>query len=519
MNEIGEIPSDWKDLIDDYVSGAIDESRLQELEARLLTDAEARQYFVRYFRLHTDLDLEARARQAGERALQTIDQNERPAELTSRSSRLTRWAVPLAAAILVLALGSWTMWKALQETPDNNAPREELAWLVNAQNCQWAENMAPTGSMQAGKILRLERGLAEVRFQKGARIIMEGPASIEIISANSARLERGKLSAKVPESAKGFQIITPKGKVVDLGTEFAMAVEDDGTTDVYVFSGKVEAYADVQKPRNFLSLQEKQSARIDVGGVVLNLDAPPLETKPFVRDIPVIVPRTLALDFQRPIDGTLCDATGLGTGLTHRLPGTGKRLKVNDENLLLNSASNQLELTTTNSDLNTQYKLEQGEYLGIKLTDLGFTGSEDFALTVVVPNIPALQKVGQFGLYAGVRSDRNIRGGLLSRKEPEQYRQFLVQNQSGKDAPPHFVGLTTPGDDLRLTLRREGKQYSLTVENLTNANSTILTMPQPAYLEGQVDMYVGFFGANTQSEIRRTLILKEFKATVWTQAP
>ncbi len=203
--------------------------------------------------------------------------------------------------------------------------------------------------------------------------------------------------------------------------------------------------------------------------------------------------------------------------MTHRLPGTGRRFKIRDENLKL--AAGHLELTTTNSDLNTQFKLEQGEYIGIKLTDLGFTGAEDFAVTVVVPSIPALQRVGQFGLYAGVKSDRNIRGGLLSRKEPEQYRQFLVQNHAGKDATPHFVGLTTAGDDLRLTLRREGKQYALTVENLTTRLSTILTMPQPAYLEGQREMYVGFFGANTQSEIRRTLVLKEFKATVWTNVP
>ena len=231
------------------------------------------------------------------------------------------------------------------------------------------------------------------------------------------------------------------------------------------------------------------------------------------------MPRTVTLDFQQPIEGGLRDAAGLGTGLSHRLPGTGRRLKPNDENLTLNLAQGQLELTTTNSDLNTQYRLDQGEYLGIKLSDLGFTGPEDFALTVVVPSIPALQRVGQFGLYAGIQSDHSIRGGLLSRKEPEQYRQFLVQNEHGKDAPPHFVGLTTPGDDLRLTLRREGKLYSLTVENLTNGLSTTLTMPQPPYLEGQSELHVGFFGANTQSEIRRTLILKEFKATVWTVMP
>jgi hypothetical protein len=74
-------------------------------------------------------------------------------------------------------------------------------------------------------------------------------------------------------------------------------------------------------------------------------------------------------------------------------------------------------------------------------------------------------------------------------------------------------------DDLRLTLRREGKRYSLTVENLTTSNSTTLTMPQPASVEGERDLHIGFFGANTQSETRRTLVLKEFKATVWTLVP
>lgn len=511
MNETNDVPEDLLDLFDAYVQGDLAHERLREFEKRLLCDSQARDYFVRYCRMHADLELEARARQASEHALETINESEAAVPAGRRS--LMRWIVPLTAAAVLLAVSSWLIWKSIA------SEHEEMAWLINAQNCQWAANMGPAGDMQAGKNLRLESGLAEVCFQKGARILMEGPASLEIISANSARLRHGKLTAKVPESARGFQVVTPNGKVVDLGTEFALSVDADGVTDVYVYSGTVEAYADAAKTRNFVSLQERQGARIDVEGVVLKQAQPVPETKPFVRDIPVIVPRRMSLDFQRPIPETLCDAGGRGLGLTHRLPGTGRRLKTNDDNLFLNVAERQLELKTTNSDLNTKYKLDQGEYLGIKLTDLGFTGTEDFALMVVVPNIPALQKVGQFGLYAGIRSDHTIRGGLLSRKEPEQYRQFLVQNQGGKDAPPHFVGLSNPGDDIRLTLRREGKKYALTVENLTTGNSTILTMPQPNFLEQQRDMYVGFFGANTQSEVRRTLILKEFTATVWTKNP
>src|SRR5262247_97425 len=60
-------------LIEDYLSGQIDEARLQELEARLRDDPEARREFVRYARLHTDLHFELRAREASERVLDAID--------------------------------------------------------------------------------------------------------------------------------------------------------------------------------------------------------------------------------------------------------------------------------------------------------------------------------------------------------------------------------------------------------------------------------------------------------------
>ena len=84
-----------------------------------------------------------------------------------------------------------------------------------------------------------------------------------------------------------------------------------------------------------------------------------------------------------------------------------------DPNLFLNVPEKRLELTTTNSDINVQINMPTGEYFGIPLADLGFTGREDFAISVTIPDIPALQRVGQFGLYAGDRSNRMIRGGLI----------------------------------------------------------------------------------------------------------
>jgi hypothetical protein len=135
---------------------------------------------------------------------------------------------------------------------------------------------------------------------------------------------------------------------------------------------------------------------------------------------------------------------------------------------------------------------------------------------VFIPNIPALQNVGQFGLYAGARSDTVIRGGLISRGE-KGYTLFMTNNDGGRDRDSHFLGLFSMGDDLRIRLKRTSGKYALSVDNLTTGASSTLAIRHPAYLDPQNDLYVGLFGANTGSELRRTLFIKEFAVTVWTK--
>jgi hypothetical protein len=244
----------------------------------------------------------------------------------------------------------------------------------------------------------------------------------------------------------------------------------------------------------------------------------------FVRAIvppPVIRPRTLRLKFDRAADCGLLDVAGRATGLTHRLPNTGEDLPQGDPNLRLNTVRGLLELTTTKTDINNQWNLGVGEYLGVRLDDLGFTGAEDFEVRVTVPNIPALENYGQFGLYAGTDSALNIRGGLINSKWKETGRntQFLVNNNGGRDAELNRVGLLTPGTDLRITLRRAAGQYSLKVENLTDGGTSTLTIRHPHMLDNRGDLYVGLFGANAQSNVPKTLLIRDFQVTVWTIAP
>ena len=72
MNEPNDLPGHLKDLIEEYLDELLDEAGMQELEDCLRNDGRAREYFVRYARLHTHLHLEMRAQGAGARALEQI---------------------------------------------------------------------------------------------------------------------------------------------------------------------------------------------------------------------------------------------------------------------------------------------------------------------------------------------------------------------------------------------------------------------------------------------------------------
>src|SRR5436190_1486389 len=84
------------------------------------------------------------------------------------------------------------------------------------------------------------------------------------------------------------------------------------------------------------------------------------------------------------------DAAGLGTGFTHRLPGTGTGFPPADPNLRMVPGAGRLDVTATASDLNTRFRPDLAEFPGVRLADLGFTGSEDFEVAVTAEGIPEL---------------------------------------------------------------------------------------------------------------------------------
>ena len=91
-----------------------------------------------------------------------------------------------------------------------------------------------------GDRLDIRSGLLEITYDTGAKVILQGPVTYDVESKNGGYMSFGKLTGKVPnEMARGLMIRTPTAIVTDLGTEFGVEVDRQGTTTSHVFLGSV----------------------------------------------------------------------------------------------------------------------------------------------------------------------------------------------------------------------------------------------------------------------------------------
>jgi hypothetical protein len=157
--------------------------------------------------------------------------------------RRTIWVIALAACLALLAAGLWN-FQFSRSTDRTVTTSKAVAMLNRTVNAQWnVTGEAPrlNAPLEPGW-LQLESGLAEVVFYCGARLVMEGPAELQIISASHAVCRRGRITAEVPRPARAFRIDTPQGTVMDLVSSFGLEVKDRWT-EVHVFKGSVKLRA------------------------------------------------------------------------------------------------------------------------------------------------------------------------------------------------------------------------------------------------------------------------------------
>jgi len=102
-----------------------------------------------------------------------------------------------------------------------SAPKS-VAKLTSTADCLWAEGNAVTkegASLLPGQAIKLVGGLAEVTFASGAKVILQGPANLEIESSKTATLHSGRITADVPDDLEGFRIRTSAAEILSLPSE------------------------------------------------------------------------------------------------------------------------------------------------------------------------------------------------------------------------------------------------------------------------------------------------------------
>ena len=240
------------ELLNGLVEKNLPPAKLNRLENWIINSAEARREYVAFMDMSSSL-----VHYADEIV---TDDDISDDEDSVSENKLVRFIRPIMgiAALLVFGLTIFNFPDSSLESKDSSqiTDREVLddtssisipektvfAVLTNSVGLSWDADAVVTPSLGQtldSCSLKVDGGLAQLEFIRGSTVILEGPVEFEIKGVNEGSLKIGKLRANVPPVAKGFAVDLPHGRLIDLGTEFGLHVHDGGSTEIFVYKGKV----------------------------------------------------------------------------------------------------------------------------------------------------------------------------------------------------------------------------------------------------------------------------------------
>ena len=112
--------------------------------------------------------------------------------------------------------------------------------VATVQNARKVQAVSAGDPLRSGQVLKLVDGRVTISFQSGARLAIQAPAELKLLGPNSAQLQHGVATVRVPGAIKGFILETPHQRMTDLGTSFGVDVDTKGDTAISVFEGEIE---------------------------------------------------------------------------------------------------------------------------------------------------------------------------------------------------------------------------------------------------------------------------------------
>lgn len=285
-------------LVCKSLEGQVTEKEMERLDHLVVEDPEARRYYVEFLQVHITLrklfqkdpvstpaeqdgiwdvalwDELARHEKTAESVIPEHDQPQpeilfqtekrRAPQKERKLSRFSIFSIAASvAAVLLVAL-------YILLVP---VPQPIVATLTDAIHAQWADSRQPPqiGEDVRAESRRLLSGVISLKFESGAEVVIEGPAEYFPLSVNKMSLTRGKAFARVSSTAIGFTIDTPQSSVVDLGTEFGVAVDPADGSEIYVYRGKVNLVAGLaSQPKKSEILRQTEARKVDADRGVIS---------------------------------------------------------------------------------------------------------------------------------------------------------------------------------------------------------------------------------------------------------
>jgi hypothetical protein len=269
------VSQEIQELFSAYLDGELSNGQWTQLEAWLAADSTHALQFLQWMSLQS-WTFEALRTNSLEQVLRDSESSgilstlcddrqevlQRTFSKTSNQSPTRIWklvtTLAIACAVLVMV---WAPRKVRKSTPEPHATqssqpsastnnseaapdRDEnsvAATVVPLGQCVWQDDKTAHDDgdqLNDGSRLTLRSGTVRVTFESGAQVLLEGPCDFTVDNAMHGTINSGRLSATVPSRAFGFRIRSPEAEVIDLGTEFGVAV-DQNHCEVHVFKGEV----------------------------------------------------------------------------------------------------------------------------------------------------------------------------------------------------------------------------------------------------------------------------------------
>jgi hypothetical protein len=151
-----------------------------------------------------------------------IQENEIIVPVSRKINKVSLYTAVLATAALLM------MFVYVYLNPRNSV---EVATIADSVGAEWTAGISLTKGVRVAteqQLIKLTQGVVELITDENVRVIIESPAEFRFTGQSQMIMNYGRIYSSVSQDGRGFTIQTPSSKIIDLGTEFGVMADMQG---------------------------------------------------------------------------------------------------------------------------------------------------------------------------------------------------------------------------------------------------------------------------------------------------